>query len=293
MLKFSLAGVQLKFSAIREADGGLTIPVHGQGGEWILKMPSAVYAGVPENEYAMLSFAREVGIAVPEIHLVDPRTVTNMPAEVRSDLGMALLIKRFDRDGDARIHIEDFNQVFAQYPAEKYKNASYGSMLGGMWRALDETATREFVRRLVFSVAIGNGDMHLKNWSLMYPDGRTPRLAPAYDYVSTIVYLANDRLALSIARSKEWSDVSFDNLERWARRAAVPRGVVLGAAHEMVDRIRDVWPRFKKTTGLEPRFIQKIDEHMNTIPVLTGRRAAAPTVPVFSPLLAAEQPEIG
>jgi serine/threonine-protein kinase HipA len=32
VLRFSLAGVQLKFSAVMEASGGLTIPAHGIGG---------------------------------------------------------------------------------------------------------------------------------------------------------------------------------------------------------------------------------------------------------------------
>ena len=32
VLRFSLAGVQLKFSAVTEASGGLTIPAHGVGG---------------------------------------------------------------------------------------------------------------------------------------------------------------------------------------------------------------------------------------------------------------------
>ena len=36
-----------------------------------------------------------------------------------------------------------------------------------------EAGTVEFVRRLVFNALIGNGDAHLKNWSLIYPDGRT------------------------------------------------------------------------------------------------------------------------
>jgi serine/threonine-protein kinase HipA len=27
--------------------------------------------------------------------------------------------------------------------------------------------------------------MYLKNWSLLYPDGRTPVLSPAYDFVAT------------------------------------------------------------------------------------------------------------
>ena len=40
VLRFSLAGVQLKFSAIMEASGGLTIPAHGVGGSWIVKLPS-------------------------------------------------------------------------------------------------------------------------------------------------------------------------------------------------------------------------------------------------------------
>lgn len=34
-LRFSLAGVQLKFSAVRDAAGGLTIPTTGRGGQWI------------------------------------------------------------------------------------------------------------------------------------------------------------------------------------------------------------------------------------------------------------------
>ncbi|HEX9641741.1 MAG TPA: HipA N-terminal domain-containing protein, partial [Candidatus Krumholzibacteria bacterium] len=43
VLRFSLAGVQLKFSAVAEARGGLTIPVDGMGGSWIVKLPSIQY----------------------------------------------------------------------------------------------------------------------------------------------------------------------------------------------------------------------------------------------------------
>jgi serine/threonine-protein kinase HipA len=58
-------------------------------------------------------------------------------------------------------------------------------------------AVQEFVRRIVFSAAIGNTDMHLKNWTLLYPDGRTPKLSPAYDLVSTIAYIDDFTMALS------------------------------------------------------------------------------------------------
>src|SRR5882757_7100977 len=42
-LRFSLAGVQLKFSAVKEATGGLTIPADGVGGSWIVKLPSTKF----------------------------------------------------------------------------------------------------------------------------------------------------------------------------------------------------------------------------------------------------------
>ena len=34
----------------------------------------------------------------------------------------------------------------------------------------------EFVRRLTFNSLIGNADMHLKNWSVIYPDKRNAAL---------------------------------------------------------------------------------------------------------------------
>jgi len=70
VLRFSLAGVQLKFSAVMEASGGLTVPAGGMGGSWIVKLPSARFAAVPENEFAMLELARRAGIVVPDNRLV-------------------------------------------------------------------------------------------------------------------------------------------------------------------------------------------------------------------------------
>lgn len=61
-LRFSLAGVQLKFSAIKDARGGLTIPVSGAGGAYIVKLPSQMHPGVHENEFSMMMLARGVGI---------------------------------------------------------------------------------------------------------------------------------------------------------------------------------------------------------------------------------------
>ena len=282
ILRFSLAGVQLKFSAVLEADGGLTIPIRGQHGRWILKMPSPTYKSVPENEYSMMTFAREVGIDVPEIHLVDPTTVRNIPPEVRTDLGQAFYIRRFDRDSEHRIHVEDFNQVFGQYPADKYKNVSYGNLLSNIWRVLGENQAREFVRRLIFNIGIGNADMHLKNWSVIYRDPRTPELAPAYDYLSTVVYIADDKLGLTLARTREWRTIDTELVTRFARKAGVPRGIVLQSAREMVERMRDLWPKIQDRLLLPKEMAVKITDHMNGIPLFGARPSAGPAPAVSS-----------
>ena len=80
-LRFSLAGVQLKFSAVMEASGGLTISAGGMGGSWIVKLPSARFTAVPENEYAMLALARAVGIAVPPSRLINISDIRGLPQD--------------------------------------------------------------------------------------------------------------------------------------------------------------------------------------------------------------------
>src|ERR1039458_9423203 len=192
-LRFSLAGVQLKFSAVMEASGGLTIPADGMGGSWIVKLPSHRFPAVPENEFAMLELARRVGIAVPENRLVPVADIKGLPEEARAPRGEAIAVRRFDRlpDGES-VHMEDFAQVFGRFPDNKYKFHSYANIASVLWAEAGDDAVWEFVRRLVFSVLIGNADMHLKNWSLLYPDRRTPQLSPGYDFVATLPYLPND-----------------------------------------------------------------------------------------------------
>jgi serine/threonine-protein kinase HipA len=65
-LRFSLAGVQLKFSGLMDRQEGLTIPDKGMGGNWIIKLPSMTHDHVPENEYAMMYMAKEIGMNSPK-----------------------------------------------------------------------------------------------------------------------------------------------------------------------------------------------------------------------------------
>jgi serine/threonine-protein kinase HipA len=100
----------------------------------------------------------------------------------------AYAIRRFDRAPDRKpIHIEDMAQVRNVYPEAKYQG-SFETLAALLYRGRDLASLLEFTRRLAFNLLISNGDAHLKNWSLIYRDGRIPKLAPAYDLVATSVY---------------------------------------------------------------------------------------------------------
>ena len=67
---------------------------------------------------------------------------------------------------------------------------------------------------------LANGDAHLKNWSLLYSDQFTPELAPAYDIVTTNVYIEGEKeYALNLGKTKQWYQVTLDHFETWARKA--------------------------------------------------------------------------
>jgi len=240
--RFSLAGVQLKFSAIMEAAGGLTIPAGGVGGSWIVKLPSSQFASVPENEYAMLALARAVGIEVPRTELIDVSEIHGLPADAGAMEGKALAIQRFDRGTAGEgIHMEDFAQVFSLYPQDKYHHRSYANIAAVLWAETGEVGAYEFFRRLVFSVLIGNGDMHLKNWSLLYQDRRTPVLSPAYDFVATLPYIPNDTLALTFGGSRSLSGITADQVRRFADTGRLPASPLWRIVTEIVDRAVSGW----------------------------------------------------
>ena len=266
-LRFSLAGVQLKFSAVHndQANKGLTIPASGVGGSWIVKLPSLRFEGIPENEYALLTLARLVGIDVPEIQLIDIDAIANLPKGIGDLIGQAFAIKRFDRTPDGPVHTEDFAQVFGVYPEKKYDTASYRNIATVLGAETGETGVEEFIRRLTFCTLTGNADMHLKNWSLNYPDKRTPALSPAYDLVSTIPYVEDEKAALKFARTKRFDRYTLDELSYLAGKAGLPETPVLNTAKQTVESFHEVWEKEKNNLPQRRQVTERIDAHLKTL----------------------------
>jgi len=267
-MRFSLAGVQLKFSAVAEAMGGLTIPIDGIGGHWIIKLPSLIYEGVPENEFSMMTLADRIGIDVPEIKLVPLEDISGLPEGIRKVKGQAFAIRRFDRTGDGPVHSEDFAQIFNVYPEDKYAKANYRNIANAIWIETGEAGLVEYIRRLTFNILIGNADMHLKNWSVIYTDKHNAAIAPAYDFVSTIAFLPDETMALNFGHSKRWADVTLAEVEYLANKARLPGKLVLDTAKETVHRFQEVWAEEKNNLFLTRHVRQIIDDHLTRIPLV-------------------------
>lgn len=250
-IKFSLSGSQLKFSMI-EHGGRFAL---GDGGdEWIVKPPHPTHPNVPGNEYTMMRLAAAAGIETPQVKLVklDDLDLKGLAGfSIPQWEVWAYAIKRYDRTTQGRVHVEDFAQVFSVYADQEYKATNYdtiGRLIFDLFpNRFDQLA--EFVRRLVVNILIGNGDAHLKNWSVIYRDKITPQLASAYDLVSTIHYVANDSLALNLGGEKRFQRIDESHFDRLARRMEAPPKFVLDTVKETVAVARKAWPGLIREVG--------------------------------------------
>jgi serine/threonine-protein kinase HipA len=267
-LRFSLAGVQMKFSAGGSPERGLTIPAEGRGGHWIIKLPSERYPLVPENEHSMMLFARAIGIDTAETGLVPAKEIERLPRAFQQGNANALWVKRFDRTPEnTRVHMEDFNQVYGQMPAKKYNNYSYGNMAADLARIVDLDVVQEFVRRLVFSAAIGNADMHLKNWTLLYADGRTPTLSPAYDFVSTIAYIDDFTMALSVSKEKDIRNFDEELLGRFSAKLPIPAQLISDTALKTAEKLVQTWNQIRADLPMDSDAKTRVSERMKLFPL--------------------------
>ncbi|HEY5856370.1 MAG TPA: type II toxin-antitoxin system HipA family toxin [Aldersonia sp.] len=242
---FALAGVGLKFSMLRSGDR-FTCTATGIGGDWIVKLPDSQHPDVPRNEYTMMRLAAAVGIEVPEVALVHRDEIVGLPDSAwRRREEYAYAVRRFDRVDGERVHIEDFAQLAGVYAERKYEG-NYETIASLVYRQHDVDALAEFVRRLTFFVLVGNGDAHLKNWSLIYRDRRVPTLSPAYDIVATEPYSprpGEETLALKFAGSRRFESVRIHQFQRLSRRLRAAVGLAQ-VAEDVVRRAVHEWPRF-------------------------------------------------
>ncbi len=265
--KFSLAGVQMKFS-MKENDGRFNLSRGDELGDWIIKTPSTNHKDLPVNEYTVMKLASLVGVDIPEIKLVELDKLDNLPQINLPDEKLAYAIKRFDRENDARIHMEDFAQVLVKYPHQKYNSASYEQIGRILYEYSGDGLidAQQLARRLLVNILLANGDAHLKNWSLLYLDQVTPRLSPAYDIVTTSVYIDNEsQYALNLGKTKDWYEVSNANFESWANRSEIPWRAIKPHLADTMEKARSLWPDEIKNLPMNEDHKKKLEDHWSKL----------------------------
>ena len=218
-VKFSLAGVQLKFAGNLVKDR-LTAPARAGDGRCILKVPTARFPNLPEAEFAGMELARSIGVTTANVRLLPVGHVGDIPPEFLRAGPQTLVVDRFDRGADGlRIHMEDMAQIVGALGERKYTMGTAETVLNVIrrfssdWRA----DVLEGFRRIVADVLIGNGDNHLKNWSFLFPRPGEVRLSPAYDIVPTVLYIPDDRLALQFVNTNNFNNVTLHRFRRAAK----------------------------------------------------------------------------
>jgi serine/threonine-protein kinase HipA len=244
VVKFSLAGVQLKFGAVAIGDR-LTVPAKAGESRCILKVPTLRYRCLPEAEFAAMTLCRMIGVNTADCRLIPTSAIQSIPEAFLEGGKQALVADRFDRPGAGkRIHMEDAAQIVGATGERKYTMATYETLLNMIrrfstdWRA----DVLEGLRRIVADVLIGNGDNHLKNWSFWFPGNREIRLSPAYDIVPTIFFAPNDEMALRFAGTHAFANVTFKRFRRVADFLKLDPDWIEREMKAVVETALDLWP---------------------------------------------------
>ncbi|MDF1757852.1 MAG: HipA domain-containing protein [Legionellaceae bacterium] len=171
----ALAGVQEKVSASMIS---FPLKLTKTGKSYILKLNPGDKNNLIQNEFCCLQLAKQCGFTVAKTKLVYDK-----------DKNTGLLVERFDRYNQKRIHQEDACQLLNRYPADKYRitvNQIADEIM--LIANAPQLEILNLLSQIAFSYLICNGDLHAKNISLQTLEDGTITLTPLYDLISTAIY---------------------------------------------------------------------------------------------------------
>lgn len=187
-LNSPISGVQPKVLAQIENKATLKLE------DYIVKSWGEEYLELALNEYLCMRVVQKANICVPEFYLSQDRKL--------------FIMKRFDiKEDNTYLGFEDMCVLFGKNRDDKYEG-TYEQIAKTIKTFVSPKYKKEslenFFKMIVINFLLKNGDAHLKNFGLIYDDISNIKLAPAYDVVTTTVYIKNDIPALHLLGSKKW-----------------------------------------------------------------------------------------
>lgn len=121
---------------------------------------------------------------------------------------------------------------------------------------------------LIFNWIIGNHDAHSKNYSYVLEGDGSPRMAPLYDLVSTIVYPGFGRkLAMKIGDENRPDHIRGRHLDRLAESFGARPRALRERCRDLAERVLTALPVAR--SGMDPEFADRpvldlIDDQVRT-----------------------------
>ncbi|HIF9141836.1 TPA: type II toxin-antitoxin system HipA family toxin [Photobacterium damselae] len=254
--RISVAGAQEK-TALLFVDEQWCIPKGNTPTTHIIKLPIGEIQQANatldlkdsvENEYLCIELARALGLAVPNVNII------------QTDNIKALAVERFDRRwtkdraGLLRLPQEDICQVFGMPSSIKYESqggpgiAQIMELLMGSSNALEDRYN--FMRFQVFQWLIGATDGHAKNFSIYIDKGGSYRLTPFYDILSAYPLLGGK--GLNIRKLKLAMGLKATKGKKYEISKILPRHFLDTAKdvnfnqdtmQEIIDEMKDALPK--------------------------------------------------
>jgi len=251
--KMSISGVQPKLSVIHDREKHQLIVVE-RGGFYILKPPTDRFELLPENENLCMNIASLYGVEIPPHGLLPLMDGT-----------FAYVVKRFDRlKNGSKLQQEDFQQLLQTN--DKY-DGSYERIANFIKKHSDVPGLdliRLFERALLF-YAVGNGDAHLKNFSLLRQEEVGYQLSPAYDIVNSRIALSGEKEEMCLSIQGKKNGISGDDFKRLSEHFGLNRKQV----DNSLARLHDLKPGIDQMIGdsflsapLKERFLAVVSERM-------------------------------
>ena len=203
------------------------------------------------NEFVCMKCAEHCGLDTPKIWLSE-------------DL-QHYVVERFDVDSNnTKIGIEDFATLMGRTGEQKY----IGSYENVLKATLNNTHSPEEVDKafslVAFNCLIGNGDAHLKNFSLQYhSDYTNVRLSPVYDITHTLIYPTIDNsMALKMRKSKAFP--TRRDLIEFAFSAGVTRSLAAHCIEKMAQGILDCLASLDEVNAMDG-LRESIEKHVSRV----------------------------
>ena len=268
----SISGVQNKLALSTLQRGArYTLPGHGRLSDLIAKLPARNDDAQIFNEYVAMQLARAAGVEVAQcepmpIDAIEIAGFSEMAGTAQYFLG----VERFDRRGNERIHSEDVCQALGRMPSAKYAKADQFAILVRYLAALSPKGVddvRQFFVRQAVNTLLGNSDAHLKNFSVIYPDGSLPQLSPAYDIVCVAALPAFASYGTNVAIDKVQRAQTLANYTEMGAACGVPSRIVQAAVRSAVAGAKARWPALLRNLPAPAGMAEVVLDRLATLPL--------------------------